>query len=585
MRRLAAPVPPARTAARWHTPCDAVREQEARVAVGDPSDDRSRGGSSRWVQLVRERARLDPGAPAYTFLRHGRPVDALSFAELDRRARAIAAAIRREVSHGERALLLYSPGLEFAPAFFGCLYAGVAAVPAPPPMPDRSLAEVVRLANEAGVALILSSGAMPAELAHALATTPSLRGVARIATDEVADAEADTWRDGEGAESDLAVVTATPFVVGRPGLLRLSHAEVFDRVASIAERLGDTRGVRSLVWIPPYVDMGLVAGVLLPVYGGMHSGLMSPLEFFRRPLSWLEAMASFRARISGGPEFAYALCRTALELHGLRGDLSEWTDALIDARARETTREAFARALEPYGFRADAFVDWGGASEEDSSWFGCHGEPTMRELAVVDPVTAREVERGVSGEIWLRTLSLGEGYWEGRRRPARTWPAYRGDTGEGPFLATGEEGALVGSDLVMRGRAGETIRVADGSVEPGALERFLKGSHGSLATEAVVAFGVDGGVAERLVVAVELAADAAGEDGTRDDLHGGAATIRERVEEFCGAIPEAVVLLLPGALGDLRDPTERRDRCRSRYRDGTLATLATLSASDGTSAS
>ena len=61
----------------------------------------------------------------------------LTRGELDRRARALAARLQARGLAGRRALLLYPPGLEFIAAFFGCLYAGVVAVPAYPPRPNR----------------------------------------------------------------------------------------------------------------------------------------------------------------------------------------------------------------------------------------------------------------------------------------------------------------------------------------------------------------------------------------------------------------------------------------------------------------
>src|SRR5919108_4646093 len=93
---------------------------------------------STFVELLRSRVEHQPDQRAYTFLTDGEADEAhVSYAELDLGARAIAASLQSQVPPGERALLLYPPGLDYVAAFFGCLYAGVVAVPAYPPDPAR----------------------------------------------------------------------------------------------------------------------------------------------------------------------------------------------------------------------------------------------------------------------------------------------------------------------------------------------------------------------------------------------------------------------------------------------------------------
>src|SRR5437868_738491 len=90
------------------------------------------------VELLRWRALRQPDRRAYTFLLDGETTEAhLTYTDLDRQARAIGAQLQRRGAAGERALLLYPPGLDYIAAFFGCLYAGVVAVPAYPPNPAR----------------------------------------------------------------------------------------------------------------------------------------------------------------------------------------------------------------------------------------------------------------------------------------------------------------------------------------------------------------------------------------------------------------------------------------------------------------
>ena len=90
------------------------------------------------VDLLRERARATPERLAFTYLEGGeRETDAITYAGLDQKARAIAAYLQRQGFAGERALMLLPSGIDFVAAFFGCLYAAV--VPVPAPLPERTL--------------------------------------------------------------------------------------------------------------------------------------------------------------------------------------------------------------------------------------------------------------------------------------------------------------------------------------------------------------------------------------------------------------------------------------------------------------
>src|SRR5262245_41975547 len=90
------------------------------------------------AEVLQARADQTPDALAFCFLIDGEEEGSrVTYGDLDRQARAIAAALRDVVAPGERALLLFAPGLEFITAFFGCQYANVVPVPAYPPRFDR----------------------------------------------------------------------------------------------------------------------------------------------------------------------------------------------------------------------------------------------------------------------------------------------------------------------------------------------------------------------------------------------------------------------------------------------------------------
>ena len=128
----------------------------------------TRAKLSSLVELLRLRALEQPEQRIYTYLIDGETEGAqLTYEALDRQARAIAALLQSYQASGERALLLYPAGLEFIAAFFGCLYAGVIAVPLPPPnmaQPHRALSRLRAIANDAHPTVVLTTSSILAKI-------------------------------------------------------------------------------------------------------------------------------------------------------------------------------------------------------------------------------------------------------------------------------------------------------------------------------------------------------------------------------------------------------------------------------------
>src|SRR5436190_7674 len=107
------------------------------------------------TEALRETALSRPRQTAFTFLDGAGGATLLNYDDLDRQALAIAARLQQLGAAGQRALLLYPPGLEFVAAFLGCLYGGVVAVPAYPPTSERTLPRLLAIARDARPAFAL----------------------------------------------------------------------------------------------------------------------------------------------------------------------------------------------------------------------------------------------------------------------------------------------------------------------------------------------------------------------------------------------------------------------------------------------
>ena len=309
--------------------------------------------------LLSRRARELPDAPAFTFLEQGEePGAALTFAALERAARSVAAAL--EGRAGERALLLYPPGLDFVIAFYGCLYARVIAVPAYPPDPnrlERTLPRLQAIARDAEATVALSIAGIPRAL------LPDLEWIATDALPERAPSVPASLLRARPA--DLAFLQYTSGSTRTPRGVRITHANLADNARAVAERFAIRTGAPTVSWLPTYHDMGLMNGVLMPVHTAGHCYLMSPLEFVRRPVRWLRAISRFRAEYTGGPNFAYELCvRRIPAEQRAELDLGAWTTACNGAEpVRASTLRRFVEAFGPSGFRETTFAPSYGLAE------------------------------------------------------------------------------------------------------------------------------------------------------------------------------------------------------------------------------
>ena len=441
--------------------------------------------SQSLVALLRDRATEAPDR-GYTWLAHGEEAaDRLTYAGLDRRARAIAAALTGAVPAGERALLLHPPGLEFVAAFFGCLYAGVIAVPAYPPRSRRADPRLRSIATDCRPRAVLTTAALLARREVLAGQVPELASALWLATETL------DGRDGgdhgfEPCPRDLADIAFLQYTSGStssPKGVMVSHGNLLHNEELIRRAFEQPAGSVVLGWLPLYHDMGLIGTVLQPLYTGAACYLMSPVAFLQRPARWLEAISRYRATTSGGPNFAYELCVRKVgeaEREGL--DLSSWQVAFNGAEpVRADTLRRFAAAFAPCGFRASAFRPCYGLAEATllvSGWRPEEGEPRVRALdaealerheavdaadaarsreligcgaamqtvLAVDPESGEPCPPGRVGEIWVAGPSVAQGYWE---RPEETAAAF------GARLADGSRPlpAHRGPRVRLRGRA------------------------------------------------------------------------------------------------------------------------------------
>src|SRR5262249_1942734 len=276
------------------------------------STSRSGGHACTLGDLLLERATRQPEFQAYTFLEDGEwESAALTYADLDRRAVGIAALLRENgVSEG-RALLLYPAGLDFIAAFFGCVYAGVVAVPAYPPEPGRAGRTLPRLraiAADAQPSAVLTLSTIFEAARPLIQQAPEFSPMRWVTTGTLEQSGLPESPQRKLREDDLACLQYTSGSTGIPKGVKLTHRNLLHNAAMVEAAFDHREDDVYVSWLPTFHDMGFMAGVLQPLYAGLRAIEMSPVAFLQKPSRWLNAISKYRATISGGPNFAFDLC-------------------------------------------------------------------------------------------------------------------------------------------------------------------------------------------------------------------------------------------------------------------------------------
>jgi acyl-CoA synthetase (AMP-forming)/AMP-acid ligase II len=572
-----------------------------------PTTDRSRAPVSRCptlVALLRYRAELDPEQLGFRFLSDGEARAAtLSYGELDRGARAFAAELQSLHRPGDRALLVYPPGLELVSAYLGCLYAGSVAVMVAPPTPARLarfLTRAAAICRDAAPTVVLTTPEVHRLLSDA-ALPPELAAPRWRMTGEGREGAASDWHDPGAGPDDLAFLQYTSGSTTEPRGVLVTHGNLMENLRAIRRTFRQPPGTESVCWLPPYHDMGLVGGILAPLYLGNAVTLLPPAAFVQRPSRWLHAISRYRATVSGGPNFAYELCVRRATLEQCEGlELGAWEVAFNGAEPVDPgTLRRFAERFARYGFRATAFKPCYGLaeatllvaappgrappsvrtfradelqrdrvrpaaeSEAGGTALLSYGPPVER-VEIADPETCARCPPGVVGEIWVSGPSVARGYWSQPGEGGTAVGALLAGTTAPTWLRTGDLGFLLEGELFVTGRLKDLIIVDGANHYPQDLERTAVAAHPALFAAEAAAFSARLPDGEGVVVAV----------APHRRIEVPAAELRQAIRAAVTAAHDVrlhqVVLVRTGGLPRTASGKIRRALCRTGYLDGTL---------------
>jgi acyl-CoA synthetase (AMP-forming)/AMP-acid ligase II/acyl carrier protein len=554
------------------------------------------------VDLLRGQAAEHGERQAYVYLNEDFPESQLTFAELEQKARAIAARLQQEMSPGDRALLVYPAGLEFVAAFFGCLFAGVVAVPATYPKPRRPLPRMNRIAEDCGATVALTTSQTLETLDRAQ-MPEEVSSIHWVATDAIRGEDASSWVMPNISPSHLAFLQYTSGSTSDPKGVMVTHANLLSNLAAIrcAFGIGDVEEDRlastGVFWLPAYHDMGLIGGILTPLYVGGRSVLMSPTAFLQRPVRWLQAIDKYEASISGAPNFAYDYCvrRTTPEERA-ESDLSRWRLAFCGAEPiRAETLENFSAAFARAGFSPRAFYPCYGLAESTllaagpdyaaeraviavnrgeladhrvalatgestkhlQYLVGCGHAMLNHRLLIVDPESNFPCDENMVGEVLVQGPSIAQGYWNDAEETERVFRAKVAGE-EGIFLRTGDLGFIRDGQLYVTGRLKDVIIIRGRNHYPQDIEHTAEHSNEALLPGAAFAVSLDD--EERLVIVNQV--DRQYRKADWDEV---VRAIRRSVAEHHELEPYAIVLIRQSSLPMTSSGKIQRNLCREQF--------------------
>ncbi len=549
-----------------------------------------------------------PFALAYRYLHEGEvngPVTEWTWLDVKRFSSRVAAALAKQIPPGQRAVLLFAPGLDFIAAFYGCLMAGITAVPVPPPDPVRLSATLPRLlgiVTDAKPSAVLTTASI-AMLGQGLGG--DVAKMPWISVDELDEGEAPPY---EAKPLDLAFLQYTSGSTGEPKGVKVNHQNLMANLGMIYDGFGlsDMEGKvgQGVSWLPFYHDMGLIGKVLGPVYLGGCVTLFSPLDFLKRPLRWLEAISHYGIyAMSGAPDFAYSHLARRTDASAIKKlDLSLWKFAFCGAEpVRPGTLELFCKTFAGCGFKPSVFCPAYGLAEATlfATAKRIHSEPVMRgfdpqalgrgqaipgprammscgipspqaQVRIVHPTELSLLPPGSVGEIWLSGPHISEGYWEKPGDPA--FGAFTAEN-EGPFLRTGDLGFIDDQgELYISGRAKDVMIIRGRNIHPHDIEASGEGVHPAIRPGGLAAFGIEHNNEEHIAMLCEV------DTKKPVDAEAVSAALRDAIAKAHGAEIYKTILVPPRTILRTSSGKIRRGACRDLYLGGELQKIAEISA-------
>lgn len=560
------------------------------------------------INILHVRASEKPEQLAYIFLKDGESQEEkLTYKELLKKSLIIANKLRSSIPIGSTVLLLYPQGLEFITAFLGCLDAGMIAVPAYPPKRNQKMSRLEAIIRDSQTKAILTTSSLLDNIKQRLTDTFVSEDLQYFSTDDLSQ-EAETHGNALNITADsLAFLQYTSGSTGTPKGVMISHGNIVNNSAYIKTAFELTSDSVSVTWLPNFHDMGLIDGIIQPLYTGCLGVILSPEAFLQKPIRWLQAISRYRGTHSGGPNLGYDLCVNKITVEQQEKlDLSNWLSAYNGAEpVRRNTLEDFTAKFRTSGFSPRYFYPCygmaeatlmisGGRVEAEPVYLAVDGDKLVEnvvaeantdtqkikqlvgcgqswldtKIMIVNRETRIPCEEKQIGEIWISGYSIAKGYWCQPEQTAATFEAKLANTESPQFLRTGDLGFIDNGELFITGRQKDLIIIWGKNHYPQDIEDTVQKSHPSLRPDCGAAFSIEKENQEKLVIVQEV-------DRTyinKLDINEVVTAIQEAVSLNHDLQVYAIALIKPATIAKTSSGKIQRHLCRQSF----MATSLTL---------
>jgi acyl-CoA synthetase (AMP-forming)/AMP-acid ligase II len=558
------------------------------------------------AQVLESRAETTPDKTLYTFVQNDeKETETVTYKELDAKARGIAVNLLKQARPGQRALMLYTSHKDFIFSFFGCLYAGIIAVPVKPTQNKNSdSSNLLAIAKNAEISLLLTTENFANTLENNTILSNYLKETKVVYTDTTETITDKTTLEVNKSGNDIAFLQYTSGSTGNPKGVIVLNRNLMHNLGLFYKSFNASSADIMASWLPFYHDMGLIGGILQPLFMGGSAVFISPMDFLQRPFRWLEIISRYKATISGAPNFAYDLCIKRVTDEQMKTlDLSSWRLAFNGAeKVRAETINNFTKRFSAAGFRSQCFYPTYGLAE--GTLFAAGGthdaEPTFlavnrqdldnnviqltensdndntvnlvscgtawddQEVLVVDTNTFTQCKEGAVGEIWLKGPSVTAGYWKNSSETERNYSARLSDK-QGPYFRTGDLGFYHNKNLFVTGRIKDLIIINGRNIYPDDIEFEAQYKVSGLKIGNGAAFSCDIHEKESLILVQEI------DKEKIKSTHSSAFNeITAALSNTFAIKPDAICFIMPHTLPKTTSGKIRRSTTKQQFLRGDL---------------
>ncbi|WP_461422739.1 AMP-binding protein [Ketobacter sp.] len=542
---------------------------------------------------------------AVRFVLNSEDYDQLSYEELSDRVMRLASYLNKNLAPGGRVLLLFKPGFDYVVSFLACLASGLIAVPAFPPNGNRDWKRLSSLALDCGAGIVFTNEELMEDVEQWMSSNNALNAKL-MAMPTLLDGEMAIVQQPV-ATSEIAFLQYTSGSTGSPKGVMVSHENLFINSTVINKSVALREKNEMVCWLPPYHDMGLIAGIIAPLVGGYPTTLISPATFLRRPTLWLKTIQKFRANITGAPNFAYDLCVNRVTEKDLAElDLSSLQVAACGGEPiQPATLRRFERQFQPVGVNDLTLVPCYGLAETTLMITCSEADRGRRELEVCSDSLAQDqyvakdnalsprvqslvssgyavsdtrilivngetnevLEDGDIGQVWVKSPCVAKGYWqkeEASQQAFDNWAIERGNK-DGPFLNTGDLGFKIDGDIYITGRAKEVIIVNGRNYYPQDIEKVAQSIDSAIRLDFGAAFSILSESSEQAILVQEISRKILNSENSITRLDSLCQSIVEQTQLTLGLTLKKIIFIKQGSLPKTSSGKIKRSEVKGKF--------------------